>query len=444
MVKVSVIMPSLNVVEYIDECIKSVLEQDLREIEILCIDAGSTDGTKEKLIKYANIDNRMEIINSSQKSYGYQVNCGIKLAKGKYVTVVETDDYICPSMLSYLYEQAEKNRADIVKADHKNFWIDNKGDKIFYDWHLFDNNNRNLYYTCMNNAMLPNYIHLRDTYLWAAIYRRDFLLRNNICLNESPGAAYQDTGFMQQIHIFVERIMYSDEMLYYYRTDRNDSSVNRPGGLKNIYQEYEFIFCNHLSNMIDESMYKKYVANRIAYVYITELEKSIVYTNFDIYSVSWGEYYEKFKPVIRKFVDDYIISDRIFPNEYWIPLLLSISSLKSYRDYLKVKYDDIKRKKKILLEKCYNKSCIIFGSGSRGKRLYALLREYDINIDAFWDNNMNKWGSDYQGIPIVKPISISSNDRNVFVITVRGAEDIIARQLKSLGAIDANIVYFNW
>ena len=80
---VSILMPSLNVVKYISECMESVIRQTLKDIEIICIDAGSTDGTFEKLVEYTEKDNRIRIIKSDRKSYGYQMNLGIDAAKGE-------------------------------------------------------------------------------------------------------------------------------------------------------------------------------------------------------------------------------------------------------------------------------------------------------------------------------------------------------------------------
>ena len=105
--KISVIMPSLNVASYIEECIESVLNQDMRDIEIICIDAGSTDGTRELIQKYADNDKRIRIIDSEIRSYGHQINIGIREAKGEYISIVETDDYIAANILSYLYKQAK-------------------------------------------------------------------------------------------------------------------------------------------------------------------------------------------------------------------------------------------------------------------------------------------------------------------------------------------------
>ena len=69
MAKVTIIMPSLNVVKYIRPCMESVLAQTLQDIEILVIDAGSTDGTEEILQEYASVDNRVKVVHSDKKSY---------------------------------------------------------------------------------------------------------------------------------------------------------------------------------------------------------------------------------------------------------------------------------------------------------------------------------------------------------------------------------------
>ncbi|ELZ6270419.1 glycosyltransferase family 2 protein, partial [Campylobacter coli] len=92
--KVSVVVPSLNSIKYIHECIDSILNQTLKDIEIICVDAGSTDGTLEVLREYEKNDERLKVIVSDKKSYGYQINLGIKEAKGEYLGIVESDDCI--------------------------------------------------------------------------------------------------------------------------------------------------------------------------------------------------------------------------------------------------------------------------------------------------------------------------------------------------------------
>lgn len=104
--KVSVLIPSLNVAPYIEECLQSVINQSLKDIEIICIDANSTDGTLEILKDYAKKDSRIKLIVSEKKSYGYQMNLGLKAARGEYIGIVESDDYIKPLMFERLYRVA--------------------------------------------------------------------------------------------------------------------------------------------------------------------------------------------------------------------------------------------------------------------------------------------------------------------------------------------------
>lgn len=99
-------------------CMDSVLGQTLRDIEILCVDAGSTDGTAEILREYAERDPRVTVLLSDRKSYGYQMNLGMDAAKGKYMGIVETDDWAEPDMFETLFAAAEADRLDVAKAGY--------------------------------------------------------------------------------------------------------------------------------------------------------------------------------------------------------------------------------------------------------------------------------------------------------------------------------------
>ena len=190
--KVSVIMPSLNVEPYIRQCLESVLNQTLQEIEIICIDAGSTDGTLEILQEYARKDNRIRLLHSDKRSYGYQVNFGFAEAKADYVGIVETDDYVAPEMYEELYSEVSSAREpDIVKAG---FFIirhaDGGGEKITP--------------FCKVKAETGSLVRLSDHYellrghpgIWTCIYNKAFLLNNNIRLVEAPGGAWVDVPFL--------------------------------------------------------------------------------------------------------------------------------------------------------------------------------------------------------------------------------------------------------
>lgn len=116
-------MPSLNVAPYIKNCIESVINQTIKNIEIICVDAGSTDGTLEVLREYEKKDSRIKVILSNKKSYGYQMNLGIDIAKGEYLGIVETDDFISSEMYEELYTIAKEKKLDFIKADFYRFTV---------------------------------------------------------------------------------------------------------------------------------------------------------------------------------------------------------------------------------------------------------------------------------------------------------------------------------
>ena len=138
MTKLSILLPSLNVAAYIRECIESVLKQTLTDIEILCIDAGSTDGTCEIIQEYAAKDNRIRVIPSDKKSYGYQINLGINMARGEYLGIVETDDSIEPDMYEVLYKAAVENDLDYAKAGFYTLVTPYEGERYLLEHPLSD------------------------------------------------------------------------------------------------------------------------------------------------------------------------------------------------------------------------------------------------------------------------------------------------------------------
>lgn len=128
--KVSIV-PSLNSSSYIQRCLESVLNQTLKDIEIICVDANSTDGTLEYLKSLEQRDLRLKVIVSETKSYGYQMNLCIEKACGEYLGIVESNDYIKANMYERLYEVAKEQDCKVLKCDLEKFWTENNCKTIF-------------------------------------------------------------------------------------------------------------------------------------------------------------------------------------------------------------------------------------------------------------------------------------------------------------------------
>lgn len=235
--KVSIVMPCLNNRKYIRECIESAIEQTLDDIEILFVDAGSTDGTIEIVNQYAEIDSRIKIINADKKSYGYQMNLGLDAAKGEYFAILETDDYVDRNMYEVLYEIAKKYDLDFVKADFRRFVGSGKQRK--YEYVRLSANKS--YYNKVLNPWKDRYVFRANNVSWSGIYSIDFLRKNDIRHNETPGASYQDNGFWFQVFMNARRIMFYDKAFYQLRRDNPNSSVFSKSKVFCMCDEYDYI-----------------------------------------------------------------------------------------------------------------------------------------------------------------------------------------------------------
>ena len=113
-INISVIIPVYNAEEYLSECLKSIISQSLREIEIICVNDGSTDRSLSILQYYAEIDNRVQIINQDNHGAGAARNTGMAVAKGKYLAFLDADDLYLPGALETCYKCAEEKNIDIL------------------------------------------------------------------------------------------------------------------------------------------------------------------------------------------------------------------------------------------------------------------------------------------------------------------------------------------
>ena len=230
---VSIIIPTYNVEKYLRQCMESVLIQTLEDIEIICIDDGSTDKSGEILDEYASKDERIKVVHKENAGYGHSMNLGISLARGKYIGIVEPDDYIKPNMYRALYEAAEKHNVDFVKSDFFNVY----GNNLIYIPLISDK-------SLFNKVIIPSKnleIFKMWMYNWSGIYNRNFLISNNICHNETPGASYQDLGFYFQIFTLAKTCYFLDEPYYCYRMDNANSSFRNPSKMYVAQKEQSFI-----------------------------------------------------------------------------------------------------------------------------------------------------------------------------------------------------------
>ena len=236
-VYVSIIVPVYNAAAYLEECLQSICDQTLKEIEIICINDGSTDNSLEIIKEWVLKDERIRYIDKPNSGYGNVINIGLSLAMGEYVGIVESDDYIVPSMYETLYKAASPENLDIVKGNFKRFYGE-KNNRRFEDMYISRNG---FFYGKILNTEKEIDLFRGNNINCNGIFRRKFVEENHIRLNETPGASYQDNGFWFQTFTFAKKILLLPDFLYMVRRDNPNSSVKSEGKIYCICDETAFI-----------------------------------------------------------------------------------------------------------------------------------------------------------------------------------------------------------
>ena len=242
--KVSVIIPIYNVEKYLKECLDSVINQTLKEIEIICIDDGSTDNSGKILDEYALKDDRIKVIHKENGGYGKAMNIGIDNATGKYLGIVEPDDYIKSNMYEILYNKAIETEVDFIKSDFYRFVHKNGKKMLFYN--KLDESGT--YYDRIINPQEDFEPFKFIMNIWCGIYKKEFITKYNIRFNETPGASFQDNGFWFQTLCRAKKLYILKEPFYMNRRDNPFSSVNSKEKVFCIKQEYD-----HIKNFLDNN-----------------------------------------------------------------------------------------------------------------------------------------------------------------------------------------------
>ncbi|WP_413854266.1 glycosyltransferase family 2 protein [Candidatus Ruminimicrobium bovinum] len=235
--KVSVIVPVYNVEQYLKQCLDSILNQTLKDIELICVNDGSTDKSGQILDDYAKRDNRIKVFHKKNEGYGKAMNVGFHNASGEYIGIVEPDDYINSDMYENLYKKVVENDVDFIKADFYSFICKNGNIRLFYN--RLDESGK--YYNRVINLQedMTPFKFVMNT--WCGIYKRSFIEKYHIAHNETPGASFQDQGFWFQTFCRAKKVYFLNQPYYMYRSDNVNSSVHNKEKIFCIKEEYDYI-----------------------------------------------------------------------------------------------------------------------------------------------------------------------------------------------------------
>ena len=234
-VKVSVLVPIYNVEEFLPECLDSLVNQTMKEIEIICINDGSKDNSLQVIRDYADRDERIVVIDKKNTGYGDSMNQGLKKAVGEYIGIVESDDFIDTDAFEVLYDIAKRNDVEVVKANFYEYYGDTKKDKAISE--LFPVEDTGI----IIDPRMKRDIFYQPPCIWTAIYKNDFLKKNAISFLPTPGASYQDAGFSFKVWAMARKVYYVQRAFLHYRQDNSNSSVKDAGKIYCVKEEYDSV-----------------------------------------------------------------------------------------------------------------------------------------------------------------------------------------------------------
>lgn len=228
--KVSIVVPIYNVEKYLRECIDSILRQTLKEIEIILVDDGSPDKSGKIIDEYAKKDSRVVAVHQKNAGYSAAVNLGIDMARGEYIGIIESDDWIESDMYESLYASAKEYSTDVTKGG---FYIYNSSLSGAAQDTIFCNPSGADLRLAPNGAFKlsdwPKIIAIHAS-IWAAIYRADFVKK--IKIPETAGASYQDFPFMVETMCKAEKISVVKRQFVHWRNDPGQGNSTSAKGEK--------------------------------------------------------------------------------------------------------------------------------------------------------------------------------------------------------------------
>lgn len=221
--KIDIIVPVYNVGHYLAKCLDSIVAQSLNEIQIICVNDGSTDISAEILHRYSRMDSRISVLEQENKGYGAAVNNGLSAAQAEFVGIVEPDDFVDPFCFDTLLRLASVcGCVDIAKCAYNEYYDAPDGthriqpslsSKI--EAHLLP----------FRIAQYPELL-IHHPSIWSAIYRRKFLEEHELRFIEAMGAAWTDNPFFISSLCLAQKIVWSNERHYYYRKTNPEASSN--------------------------------------------------------------------------------------------------------------------------------------------------------------------------------------------------------------------------
>lgn len=250
---VSVIVPVYNTDKYLEECLESILNQTLKDIEIICIEDKSTDNSLQILKNYSKKDDRIIILeNESNRGLSFNRNKGLDYAKGKYVSFIDSDDKLDVDAYEKLYNFIEENHQDFVIFNAMRF--DDDGKKWNSELHNISISDNPI----TSTNILKNREFVFDSTAWNKFINKDFLLNSKIKFVE--GRLYEDMLFSMELFCAADSVGVLPNIYYYWRVrtdNKNKSITQKYNNIENI-KDRLFII-NEINKLLNNEEYSSLI-----------------------------------------------------------------------------------------------------------------------------------------------------------------------------------------
>lgn len=269
--KVSVIVPVYNVENYLEECLNSLVNQTLKEIEVIMVNDGSTDSSGQIMDRYAAKYENFKAIHKENKGLSHARNVGVPLAQGEYIAFLDSDDYVTKNAYRLMYETAKKTGSDLVIGNVKRF---NSQTTFASGLH------RNVFKeTILQTHITNNQELLYDTTAWNKLFKRTFW--DKYQFKFPKGILYEDLPVTIPAHFLSSSTDVLEDVVYYWRArDTGDKSITQQRNeLKNFQDRMtvlkmvdDFFAKQHITGeLVERKMYKDLSLDIL--LYLNELDR---------------------------------------------------------------------------------------------------------------------------------------------------------------------------
>ena len=334
-IKASVIVPVYNVKKYLAKCLDSIIAQTLKDIEIICVNDGSTDGSDKVLEEYKKKDARIQVVNRKNGGLSAARNTGMPYAKGKYIGFVDSDDYIEPTMYELMYYNAEHFQSQLVIcAAHK---IDDTTGIVFDDdpYYTLGYFPKELDNRAFTHVDTKDFLQDLCVMAWNKLYLRSFLEEKNAKFPD--GYIFEDGPFFTDIYFDMDRVTIVRDFLYYYRVNRANSIVCKGD------KDFTDIF--YVVNKMLNNLRKTPYFDEVKAYFLRKKFKDMRYR----YQVIQGRYKKMYYDQWREFwlnIDKETLEDEKFKEKY----PYTYRNIKLVRDN-----DYFHYRKEFVIERCKHK-----------------------------------------------------------------------------------------